>query len=84
MCKLTYPNDSPAGVRPNQNTEVLCSELHHINGEMPLNESQRVAEASSIADSIDALLAHGKKLLKKGMIVQGDFNCVHDSAMDVR
>lgn len=63
LCKLTYPNGAPVGIPPGQNTEVPCADLHHINGEGTLNEDQRVAEASTIADGIDALLTHGNKLL---------------------
>ncbi|MEC7984680.1 MAG: hypothetical protein VX278_05925 [Myxococcota bacterium] len=63
LCKLTYPSDAPDGIRAGQNTEVPCSELHHIHGTGSPNEEQRVAEVSSFSDSIDVLLAHGKKLL---------------------
>ena len=63
LCKLTYPNDGPAGSIPGQITELPCSELHHIVRSDSLNESQRAAEAFTIAESIDGLLAHGRKLL---------------------
>ena len=63
LCKLTYPNDGPAGSIPGQITELPCSELHHIVRSESLNESQRAAEAFTIAESIDGLLAHGRKLL---------------------
>ena len=49
LCKLTYPNDAPAGILPNQNTEVPCADLHHINGSGVRNETQRVAEKSAFA-----------------------------------
>ena len=64
LCKLTYPNDAPEGIRSGQNREVPCSDLHHLNGTGSPNEEKRVAEVSNIADSIDGLLAHGKKLLE--------------------
>lgn len=63
LCKMTYQNDSPAGIRTGQIMDVPCARIFEP---VSPHETKRVAEPTTIADSFDALLAHSKKLLDNG------------------